>query len=96
VLPTSVGLASFDNWRDSRGTRGNAKRGRGFWRFVRLGAAECGRLRSRISRRTLTGSPAPIRTSHRTQFAVGRGEWRSGSESRAGAGGELSGVSCER
>ena len=43
-------LPSFKNWRDSRGTRGNPSGGRGFWRFVRLHAAGCGRLRSRISR----------------------------------------------
>jgi hypothetical protein len=29
-------------------------------------------------------------------FAVGRGEWRPGSESGARAGSELSGVSCGR
>jgi hypothetical protein len=35
VLPTSVGLASFDNWRDFRGTRAHPSGDRGFWRFVR-------------------------------------------------------------
>jgi hypothetical protein len=43
--------ASFGNWRKFRRTRCNLNGGSGFCRFVRLCAAGCGRLRSRISRR---------------------------------------------
>jgi hypothetical protein len=47
ILP----LARFGNWRTFRRTRCNLNGGSGFCRFVRLRAAGCGRLRSRISSR---------------------------------------------
>ena len=81
ILP----LAGLGTWRNSRRTRCNLNVGSGFCRFMRLRAAGCGRLRSRILRRTLSGSPAPRphqpkgSNHHHPRHPQSGGRWTSGS-----------------
>ena len=76
--------ASFGNSRNSRRTCCNLNGGSGFCRFLRLHAAGCGSLRSRNSRRTLTGSPAPLR--HRSKGSARRRPRRPQSGGRGTSG----------
>ena len=80
-----VARAGFGDRRNSRRTRCNLNGGSGFCRFMRLRAAGCERLRSRISRRTLSSSPEPRlhqprgSTRRRTQRPQSGGRGTSGS-----------------